>query len=258
MRRPIWIWLIMVTVAALLVVDTGAQSRPESQLIIAFDTGLAPTYFDPAETTGIATPCVFLYALHDALLKPLPGNDMAPCLAESWTESPDGLVYEFKLCEGLQFHNGDPFTAEDVKFSFERYKGTSAKLLRDTVKVVEILAPHRLRFVLQAPWPDFLSFYATPATGAAWVVPKKYFEQVGDDGFKHHPVGLGPYRFVRQEPGVELVLDPAGKMDLGIHCWGGYAEYLRILARNCVPLSEGLSFAEATGCLAPSVCSSTG
>ena len=48
--------------------------------------------------------------------------DMAPSLAESWTESPDGLVYEFKLREGLTFHNGDPFTGEDVQFSFLRYK----------------------------------------------------------------------------------------------------------------------------------------
>jgi len=82
---------------------TAAQSQPEGQLIIAFDTTIAPAYLDPAETSGIATPFVFLYALHDALFKPLPGNDMAPCLAESWTESPDGLVYEFKLREGLTF-----------------------------------------------------------------------------------------------------------------------------------------------------------
>ena len=85
----------------------------------------------PAETPGIGVPFVFLYALHDALIKPLPGNDMAPCLAESWKESADGLVYEFKLREGLKFHNGDPFTAEDVKFSFLRYRGASAKLLHD-------------------------------------------------------------------------------------------------------------------------------
>jgi len=74
---------------------------------------------------------VFLYALHDALIKPLPGNDMAPCVAESSKESPDGLVYEFKLRDGLRFHNGDPVTAEDVKFSFQRYRGASAKLLHD-------------------------------------------------------------------------------------------------------------------------------
>jgi peptide/nickel transport system substrate-binding protein len=61
--------------------------------------------------------------------------------------------------------------------------------------------------VLYTPWPDFLGFYATPATGAGWVVPKKYIEKVGEDGFKKHPVGLGPYRFVRATPGVELVLE---------------------------------------------------
>jgi len=187
--------------------EVGAQSQPDGQLTIAFDASIAPTFLDPAETSGIATPFAFLYALHDALVKPLPGKDMAPCLAESWRESPDGLTYEFKLREGLKFHNGDPFTAEDVKFSFQRYKGVSAKLLHDRVKTVEIIDPHRVRFVLHKPWPDFLVFYATPATGAAWIVPKKYIEKVGEDGFKRQPVGLGPYRFLRMNPGVDLMLE---------------------------------------------------
>src|SRR5216683_1144527 len=187
--------------------EVAAQAQSDGQLTVAFDVSIALTFLDPAETPGIGVPFVFLYALHDALMKPLPGNDMAPCLAESWTESADGLVYEFKLREGLTFHNGDPFTAEDVKFSFLRYKGTSAKLLHDKVKAVEVLEAHRLRFVLHALWPDFLMFYATPATGAAWIVPKKYVEQVGDDGFKRHPIGLGPYKFVSHTPGVELVME---------------------------------------------------
>src|SRR5499426_1053374 len=185
----------------------AAQGQPEGQLTVAFDASIAPTFLDPAETPGIGTPFVFLYAMHDALIKPLPGNNMAPCLAESWHESPDGLVYEFKLRQGLKFHNGDAFTAEDVKFSFYRYRGASAKQLHDHVKAVEIIDPHRVRFVLHAPWPDFLAFYATPATGAAWIVPKKYIEKVGEDGFKRQPIGLGPYRFVRMNPGVELVLE---------------------------------------------------
>jgi peptide/nickel transport system substrate-binding protein len=187
--------------------EAGAQGQPPDQLTIAFDVSIAPTFLDPAETPGIGTPFVFLYAMHDALLKPLPGNDMAPCLAESWKESPDGLVYEFKLREGLRFHNGDPFTAEDVKFSFHRYRGTAAKLLHERVKSVDVVDPHRVRFVLHAPWPDFLAFYATPATGAAWVVPKRYIERVGEEGFKKQPIGLGPYRFARLTPGIELVLE---------------------------------------------------
>jgi ABC-type transport system substrate-binding protein len=128
-------------------------------------------------------------------------------IARDSAESEDGLEYEFKLRQGLKFHNGDPFTAEDVKFSFHRYRGTSAKLLHGRVKAVEIIDPHRVRFVLHTAWSDFLVFYATPATGAAWIVPKSYIEKVGEDGFRRHPVGLGPYRFSRMTPGVELVLE---------------------------------------------------
>ncbi len=97
MRRHWRVWLGIAVAVILTGHGAGAQHKPEGQLVIAFDTSIAPTYLDPAETPGIATPFVFLYALHDALAKPLPGNNMAPCLAESWTESPDGLVYEFTL-----------------------------------------------------------------------------------------------------------------------------------------------------------------
>lgn len=99
--RHIRLWVVLGTLVALLGVHAAAQSTPEGQLIIAFDTSIAATYFDPAETAGLQTPFVFLYALHDALLKPLPGNDMAPCLAESWTESPDahGSLIFRAVCE---------------------------------------------------------------------------------------------------------------------------------------------------------------
>jgi hypothetical protein len=63
----------------------------------------------------MATLYILFDALHDALLKPLPGSTMALTLAEAWTESPDSKVYAFKLREQLGFRNGDPLTAEDVK-----------------------------------------------------------------------------------------------------------------------------------------------
>ena len=150
---------------------------------------------------------MFLYALHDALVKPMPGNPLAPSLAESWSVSPDGLAYEFVLRRGVRFHNGDPLTAEDVKFSFERYRGASSGPFKARVAAVEVVDPQRVRFRLKEPWPDFMTFYGTPATGAGWIVPKKYVEKVGDDGFKKAPVGAGPYKFVSFTPGVELVLE---------------------------------------------------
>jgi peptide/nickel transport system substrate-binding protein len=184
-----------------------AAAAPEGQLTLAVHISLAPTWFDPAETPGIVTPFLLLYALHDGLVKPMPGNPLAPSLAESWTASKDGLTYEFVLRKGVRFHNGDPLGAEDVKFSFERYKGAGASTLKARVAAVEVVDPLRVRFRMKQPWPDFLTFYGTPATGAAWIVPRKYLERVGDDGFKKAPVGAGPYRFVSFNPGIELVVE---------------------------------------------------
>src|SRR5215467_773284 len=105
----------------------GRADAPSGQMTWAVHFSLAPTFFDPGETPGLITPFLVLYALHDGLVKPMPGKPQAPSLAESWTVSPDGLVYEFALRRGARFHNGEPVTAEDVKFSFERYRGSAAK-----------------------------------------------------------------------------------------------------------------------------------
>ena len=183
-----------------------ARAGAESQLRWGIHVSLAPTWFDPAETPGLITPFMILYALHDAVVKPMPGQPLAPCLAESFTAAEDGRSYEFVLRKGAIFHNGDPITAEDVKFSFERYRGASHSLMHDRVAAIETPEPQRVRFNLKAPWPDFLTFYAT-ATGAGWIVPKNYVQKVGDDGFKKAPVGAGPYKFVSFTPGVELVFE---------------------------------------------------
>ena len=94
------------------------KSAPSGQMTWAVHVTIAPTWFDPAETTGIITPYMFVYAMHDALVKPMPEGPMTPCLATQWSESADGLTYDFALRQGVTFHNGDPFTAEDVQFSF--------------------------------------------------------------------------------------------------------------------------------------------
>jgi len=193
-------------VATTLIGVSPAAAAPEGQMTWAVHISLAPTWFDPAETSGIITPFLILYALHDAVVKAMPGNPMTPSLAESWTVSPDGLVYEFVLRRGVKFHNGDPVTAEDVKFSFERYRGASQRPLKESVAAVETPDPGRVRFRLKRPWPDFMTFYAG-ATGAGWIVPKKYLEKVGDEGFKKAPIGAGPYKLVSFTPGVELVLE---------------------------------------------------
>jgi peptide/nickel transport system substrate-binding protein len=191
----------------LLTIAGPVAAAPEGTLTWGLHVTLASRWLDPAETEALITPFMVLYAIHDALVKPMPAGPNTPSLAESWTASKDGLTYEFVLRKGVKFHNGEPVTAEDVKFSFERYRGASAKLLKERVREVQIVDPGRVRIHLKEPWPDFMTFYGTSATGAAWIVPKKYVEKVGDDGFKKAPVGAGPYRVVSFTPGIELVME---------------------------------------------------
>ena len=204
--RALVVALGVVTLALVLIAPASALAAPEGQVVWGVHISLAPTWFDPAETPGMITPFMIMYALHDAVVKPMPGQPKAPSLSESWTMSRDGLVYEFVLRKGARFHNGEPVTAEDVKFSFDRYRGTSARALKEQVAAVEVVDAQHIRFRLKRPWPDFLTFYSS-TTGAGWIVPKKYVEQVGEEGFKKAPIGAGPYRFVSFTPGVELVFE---------------------------------------------------
>jgi peptide/nickel transport system substrate-binding protein len=203
--RP-WVAVTLPLLLAVIPIGPPAAHAADGQIAIGVHVTVAPRWLDPAETESAISPFLVLYAIHDALVKPMPAGPQTPCLAESWSASPDGLTYDFVL-RPAKFHNGDPVTAEDVKFSFERYRGGAAALLKEKVKEVKVVDARRVRFVLKAPWPDFMTFYGTTATGSGWIVPKKYVERVGDEGFKKAPIGAGPYKFVSFNPGVELVLE---------------------------------------------------
>ena len=203
-RRSVLV--VVLTLVAITMMAGTSPAQESGTLTIGVHVTLVNRWLDPGEAEGLITPFMVFYPLHDALVKPMPGNLYAPSLAESTTVSKDGLTYDFVLRKA-KFHNGEPVTAEDVKFSFDRYKGASAKLLKDKVKEIQTPAPNRVRIVLKEPWPDFMAFYGTSATGAGWIVPKKYVEKVGDDGFKRAPIGAGPFKFVSFNPGVELVLE---------------------------------------------------
>jgi peptide/nickel transport system substrate-binding protein len=184
----------------------GVAAAPEGTLTIGMHFTPLPRWLDPAEAESGISAFLLFYALHDGLLKPMPGVGSGPSLAESWSMSKDMLSADFTL-RSAKFHNGEPVTADDVKFSFERYHGGAAKVLKDSVKEIQAPATNRVRFVFKEAWPDFPAFYGTFAASAGWVVPRKYVEKVGEDGFRKAPVGAGPYKFVSFNPGVELVLE---------------------------------------------------
>src|SRR5436190_10727253 len=197
----------LLAIALLVLVLPASCLAAEGEMRYGMHVTLPAKWLDPGETEAFNTPYMIMYAVHDALVKPMPAGMTTPSLAESWQEAKDHLSYTFTLRKNAKFHDGSPVTPEDVKFSFERYKGTSATLLKEKMKEVQVVGPSQVRFVLKEPWPDFMLFYGTTASGAGWIVPKHYVEKVGDDGFKKAPIGAGPYRVVAFNPGVDITLE---------------------------------------------------
>src|SRR5438477_9877623 len=136
---------MLTTGASLATLKMPAAAAPEGTMTWGVHITLASRWLDPAETEGIITPFMVLYAVHDALVKPMPAGINTPSLAESWTQSKDGLEYEFVLRKGTKVHNGEPVTAEAVKFSFDRYRGAGARLLKERVREVQIVDAARVR-----------------------------------------------------------------------------------------------------------------
>jgi len=197
----------LLAIALLVFVLPASCLAAEGEMRYGMHVTLPAKWLDPGDMEGFSTPYMIVYAIHDAMVKPMPAGMQTPSLAESWSEAKDHLSYTFTLRKNAKFHDGSPVTPEDVKFSFERYKGTSATLLKEKMKEVQVVGPSQVRFVLKEPWPDFMLFYGTTASGAGWIVPKRYVEKVGEDGYKKAPVGAGPYKVVSFTPGVEIVLE---------------------------------------------------
>jgi peptide/nickel transport system substrate-binding protein len=204
---------MMLLVAGALLVSVAQQATapaakvvPKGKITLAWHAGLASRWLDPQEHDGTATPDNFLTALHDALIK----NHREqlfdhPALAERFEFATDAKSATFWLRPGIKFHNGEPVTAEDVKFSFENYRGAKADVLKGKTERVEIVDQRTVKFYFKEPFLDFpLIFGTANVSGAAWVVPAKYYQQVGADRFKQKPIGAGPYKLVNQEAGSKL------------------------------------------------------
>src|ERR1043165_1002523 len=117
-RRRVAAVLLSLGVVAVATAASAAEGpAPKGRAVMAWHVTIAPAWFDPSSAPAQITPFGMLYAIHDALVRPYPGQKMGPSLAEKWQESLDGKTYEFTLRSGLKFHNGDAVTAEDVKFS---------------------------------------------------------------------------------------------------------------------------------------------
>src|SRR5262252_2194636 len=209
MRRTVELLGMMLVVLLAGTMQAGAQAAkvvPKGQIVLAWHTNMASKWLDPQEHDGTATTDNFLNALHDALIKNYRETLFDhPGLAERYEFAPDAKSATFWLRPGIKFHNGEPVTVEDVKFSFENYRGAKADVLKTKTERIEIIDARTVRFHFKEPFLDFPMIFGTSnVSGAGWIVPAKYYQQVGPDGFKQKPIGAGPYKLVGQEPGTKL------------------------------------------------------
>jgi peptide/nickel transport system substrate-binding protein len=207
-KRCMFVAMVLLILGTFLFSPGLTQAKPpEGELKEAIHWAVSADWFDPGTGNSGALGWFPLSILHDALLKPMPEGAHTPCLAESYSNSPDFKVFEFKLRKGVKFHNGDILTAEDVVFSFSRYRGRLSKDFQEILEKIETVDPYLVRFRFKRSFPDFLEYFLIGGTTAGWIAPKKYIEKVGEAGFKQRPIGAGPYKFVEFVPGVKLVVE---------------------------------------------------
>jgi len=184
----------------------AAETAANGRMVLAWHTNIAPRWLDPQQHDGGATGDNFLNVLQDGLIKNFRDKKYDHlALAEHFEFAEDAKSATFRLRAGVKFHNGDPVTPADVKWSYEHYHGAWAKVLHDATDGVEIPDDRTVRFKFKDPFLDFPRLMGTAnASAAAWVVPAKYYQEVGQDGFVQKPVGAGPYRLAAQQPGTKL------------------------------------------------------
>ncbi len=195
--------LMTATVAINLVFATPPKILVYSKA--ADPQGLDPAYVNEAESGKI------IVNIYETLVKYKQGSTaVEPCLATSWTQSPDGLVWTFTLRKGVKFHDGTPFNAEAVKASVERQlppRATSdmpyASFTFEPVKQVEAVDPYTVKFTLSKPYAPFLLNLAM--CFAAPIVSPTALKKYGPD-FNQHPVGTGPYIFEKWDRDQQIVL----------------------------------------------------
>lgn len=200
-------------------VDGEEASADADDSLLRVGLGNEPEVLDPHQTRA-GTDSYFLENVFEGLLERNPDGEMVPALATDYEASDDATEFTFTLRDDVVFHNGDPMTAEDVQFSFERFidedLGNTFAYLLGGLEEVEIVDDHTVTVRFEAPTGDFIS-----AGGFADIVPKDYVEENGDDYMAENPVGTGPLAFVDRQIGSGFTLE---RFD---DYWGeqaGYAE----------------------------------
>jgi peptide/nickel transport system substrate-binding protein len=205
--------LVALRISVVLLVFSGAASTADAAadkdtLVIALDT-LGAQVMDPIFDTR-APHAHYQAPIWDSLVGfDLEKGGIGPGAAERWDKAADGKSWTFYLRKGQRFHNGDPVTAHDVKFSLERIMtpesiSSGAAALRRAVERVEVVDDLTVRVHTKGVIPHFAASLSRAVFMEGTIMPKKYIETVGAKAFREKPIGSGPWKFVRSVPGDRI------------------------------------------------------
>ncbi|MBU5348086.1 ABC transporter substrate-binding protein [Paenibacillus lautus] len=188
----------------------AAQGVPPQGGELSFALATSPDTLDP-HRSGLAVSVRVIRTIHDSLVVQLPDHTIKPWLATEWEVSEDGLSYTFKLREDVKFHDGTPFNAEAVKYNFDRIldpatKASNAAALLQPYQSSEVLDEYTVRLNLATPSRAFLGNLSQALLGiVSPAAAQKYGDQLGQ-----HPVGTGPFKFVKWEEnaGIHVERNP--------------------------------------------------
>jgi peptide/nickel transport system substrate-binding protein len=201
--------------------QAAAQAR--DQLVISYPVDV-PSW-DPIAQTFPWGMSIYK-SVFDSPLTQAPDLRLLPSLISSWRSlTPDGLNLEINFRDDVLFHNGDRLTAEDFKFSFdERPKADTtlaiAGIWNRPLRTIDVVSPTQAIMRFNTPMPTAAPWLAFIGS---FIVPKRYFEQVGKQGFMRAPIGAGPYRLVEYQQNSRIVLEAFDRY------WGGRAPINRVI-----------------------------
>ncbi len=204
------------------------SSGPSGTLTVALQT-LGAQVTDPI-LQGRAGHAQYQAPIYDALLGFNYEAEFAgvgPGIAKEWGIDPDGSSWTFRLEEDLVFHNGDPLTTEDVKFSLERTMfheesvvGDGRRLKRQLrqppEEAIEVIDPLTIRLHTDGSIPHFWSLLTRAVFQGGQIMPKNYIEAVGDEGFRANPIGSGPWKYARHSVGDFFEYEAFDKSHRGV------------------------------------------
>jgi len=220
---------VVMALALVLVLAGTCPAQPGDTVTLGF--GRLPFSLEPHMRELLAR--LVGTNIFDELVRRNTRGELEPALATSWKQVSD-TVLEFKLRRGVRFHNGDVFTPDDVKYSFDRALDPAKKLtwagqLRG-IKAVQVIDADTVRVVTEKPYPALLVYL----TGFA-IVPRKHIEKVGDQAFAAAPVGTGPWRF------VDWKRDQFIRLEAFDDHWRGKAPFRHLVVRALPDVSTRMA-----------------